>query len=123
MIKLLSDSFANEPGEMQFIEAWCKLHHAGDCILVIIAHHYDSNYMPSIDPETGETVRSDYSEVEELMREFDLENPETRLNDYVLYQIPENMVRPILTFAHDRKWAIGSSLYIWNKQTLIFGRD
>lgn len=123
MIKPLSDN--GEPGEEQFIEAWCKLHHANDCILIIIRHHYNSDYMTSsIDPKTGERkVNGDYSEVEELMHEFNLEHPPTRIDDYILYKIPEYMVSPILTFAHDRKWAIGSSLYVWDKQMLRFGRD
>lgn len=122
MIKPLSDN--GEPGEAQFIEAWCKLHHANNCILIIIRHHYNSGYMPFTDLETGERkFHGDYSEVEELMHEFNLEHPSTRLDDYILYKIPEDMVCPILTFAHARKWAIGSSLYVWDKQLLIFGRD
>jgi hypothetical protein len=42
---------------------------------------------------------------------------------FAAYKIDEQNIGPTLTLLHDDKWGVGSHVYIWHDNRLIFGRD
>lgn len=108
MIKILRQPSGDFYGDVQFVEAFCKLHYPNDCLVFIFLYAADQEL------------------VVKLTTSFDLETPSpvcTVFVGYLIYKVPKDLADKILTYANNDKWGIGSVTFIWNGDTLLFCRD
>jgi hypothetical protein len=108
MIEILRQQSGDFYGDVQLVEAFCKLYHPNDCLVLIFLD----------DANEGLVMK--------LTASFDLESPPpvcTVYSGYVIYKVPKDLADRILTYANNDKWGIGSATFIWNTTTLIFCRD
>ena len=100
---------------LDLFKSYCTLNFQGETLLLIENFEVDSGgEIPDLNGMI--LVKEHFSDIEA--------KPLTIITSVVMaYEIKEEDISKILGRAHDEKWGWGDSVYIWNKNKLMWGRD
>lgn len=96
-------------------KCYCQSNHTGETLLLV--ENFEVDMGEEIPDLNGLIVVSQH------FSEFKPEPITIMTSVVMIYKIAEDSVGAILSRAHNEKWGWGDSVYVWEKDKLLWGRD